>query len=49
MNASALNRRAAAVARDGTCRISGYIDAPESAHLVPLQEADWFSANYMQR
>jgi hypothetical protein len=39
----------AALARDGTCRISGYGDATEAAHLVPLANGHWFSSNDMER
>ena len=35
----------AAMARDGTCRISGYGDAAEAAHLVPLVNGHWFRSN----
>jgi hypothetical protein len=42
-------QKAAATARDVTCRISGYRDACEVAHLVPIADGNWFSSNDMQR
>ncbi|KAK4241904.1 hypothetical protein C8A03DRAFT_40738 [Achaetomium macrosporum] len=44
-----LKSKAAASARDRTCRISGYFDAVEAAHLVPLADGHWFRSNNMQR
>ncbi|EAQ84892.1 hypothetical protein CHGG_08906 [Chaetomium globosum CBS 148.51] len=44
-----LKGKIAALARDGTCRISGYGDAVEAAHLVPLANRHWFSSNNMAR
>ncbi|KAH6634763.1 hypothetical protein B0J18DRAFT_30163 [Chaetomium sp. MPI-SDFR-AT-0129] len=41
--------KAAALIRDGTCRISGYCDAVEVAHLVPLADGNWFRSNRMER
>lgn len=41
--------KVAALARDGTCRISGYCDAVEAAHLVPLADGHWFRSNSMAR
>ncbi|KAL8346110.1 hypothetical protein RB598_000149 [Gaeumannomyces tritici] len=40
---------AAVKERDVTCRLSGYIDGTEAAHLVPAGEKNWFSANDMLR
>lgn len=40
---------AAVKERDFTCRLSGYTDATEAAHLVPAGEKNWFSANHMSR
>ncbi|KAK4044729.1 hypothetical protein C8A01DRAFT_31227 [Parachaetomium inaequale] len=44
-----LKSKVAALARDGTCRISGYCDAVEAAHLVPLADGHWFRSNSMER
>jgi len=46
---SALACKLAAMARDKTCRISGYSDALETAHLVPEANGHWFSSNRMAR
>ncbi|KAI6564719.1 hypothetical protein MCOR04_009048, partial [Pyricularia oryzae] len=35
--------------RDGGCRISGYIDAVELAHLIPVKEKEWFVSNQMSK
>jgi hypothetical protein len=40
---------AAAMDRDITCRVSGYMDAVENAHLVPVGERFWFVSNRMDR
>ncbi|KAK0655297.1 hypothetical protein B0T16DRAFT_341490 [Cercophora newfieldiana] len=40
---------AAAMLRDITCRVSGYTDAVEKAHLVPVGERFWFVWNKMDR
>ncbi|POR32602.1 Uncharacterized protein TPAR_07172 [Tolypocladium paradoxum] len=40
---------AAAMDRDITCRVSGYMDAVEKAHLVPEGERLWFVSNRMDR
>ncbi|KAK0712180.1 hypothetical protein B0T21DRAFT_297413 [Apiosordaria backusii] len=40
---------AAALSRDITCRVSGYMDAVENAHLVPVGERLWFISNGMKR
>ncbi|KAH6628869.1 hypothetical protein F5144DRAFT_494826 [Chaetomium tenue] len=40
---------AAAMGRDITCRLSGYMDAVENAHLVPHAERLWFVSNRMDR
>ncbi|AEO62005.1 hypothetical protein MYCTH_2312885 [Thermothelomyces thermophilus ATCC 42464] len=40
---------AAAMDRDITCRISGYMDAVEKAHLVPEGERLWFVSNKLDR
>jgi len=40
---------AAAMDRDVTCRISGYMDAVDNAHLVPQSERLWFVSNRMER
>ncbi|KAK4233616.1 hypothetical protein C8A03DRAFT_47881 [Achaetomium macrosporum] len=40
---------AAAMERDITCRVSGYMDAVEKAHLVPEGERLWFLSNRMDR
>ncbi|TLS21943.1 uncharacterized protein PpBr36_09518 [Pyricularia pennisetigena] len=39
----------AVTVRDGGCRISGYTDAVELAHLVPAKEKDWFVSNQMSK
>ncbi|KAH6617065.1 hypothetical protein F5144DRAFT_381999 [Chaetomium tenue] len=44
-----LKGKVAALVRDGACRISGYGDAVEAAHLVPLTNGHWFSSNNMAR
>lgn len=41
--------KVAALVRDGTCRISGYLNAVEAAHLVPLTDGDWFQSKHMER
>ncbi|KND92769.1 hypothetical protein TOPH_02864, partial [Tolypocladium ophioglossoides CBS 100239] len=35
--------------RDRTCRITGYYEAGEVAHLVPANCAGWFESNQMKR
>ncbi|KAK3367396.1 hypothetical protein B0T24DRAFT_635758 [Lasiosphaeria ovina] len=40
---------AAAMDRDITCRVSGYMDGVEKAHLVPEGERLWFVSNRMDR
>jgi hypothetical protein len=40
---------AAAMDRDITCRVSGYMDAVENAHLVQVGERFWFVSNRMDR
>lgn len=35
--------------RDISCRLSGYMDALESAHLVPASERLWFASNQMDK
>ena len=35
--------------RDVSCRITNYIEGTESAHLVPLNEQEWFDRNGMYR
>jgi hypothetical protein len=40
---------AAAMNRDITCRVSGYMDVLEKAHLVPEDERHWFVSNRMDR
>ena len=40
---------AAAMDRDITCRVSGYMDGVEKAHLVPEGERLWFVSNKMDR
>ncbi|KAF4505019.1 hypothetical protein G6O67_007017 [Ophiocordyceps sinensis] len=42
-------QRAAADSRDITCRISGYYDATEVAHLIPRSAGHWFESNDMKR
>lgn len=37
------------MARDDTCRISGYRSALEVAHLLPVGEGYWFQSNDMQK
>ncbi|KAK1749400.1 hypothetical protein QBC47DRAFT_355061 [Echria macrotheca] len=44
-----LKGSAAAMDRDVTCRISGYMDAVDNAHLVPQSERLWFVSNRMER
>ncbi|KAK5999150.1 hypothetical protein PT974_01539 [Cladobotryum mycophilum] len=44
-----LKQKLAAIARDGTCRISGYLDATEVARLVPASAGQWFSSNKMDQ
>ncbi|TLS20430.1 uncharacterized protein PpBr36_11284 [Pyricularia pennisetigena] len=39
----------AVTVRDGGCRISGYIDAVELAHLIPAKEKEWFVSNQMSK
>jgi hypothetical protein len=39
----------AATGRDMSCRISGYRDAVEVAHIVPLSAGKWFDSNAMER
>ncbi|KAL0630932.1 hypothetical protein Q9L58_010220, partial [Maublancomyces gigas] len=34
--------------RDGTCRVSGFKDCTETAHLVPWVEDGWFTRNEME-
>ncbi|RMD42653.1 hypothetical protein DV735_g2518, partial [Chaetothyriales sp. CBS 134920] len=46
---SKLKRKASALARDGTCRISRHASALEVAHLVPVAEEKWFTSNKMDR
>ncbi|KAI0535596.1 hypothetical protein GGR58DRAFT_438614 [Xylaria digitata] len=41
--------RTAASMRDRGCRITGYLQGTEIAHLVPTQAMGWFEANMMQR
>ncbi|KAF2963677.1 hypothetical protein GQX73_g9910 [Xylaria multiplex] len=41
--------RAAAFMRDRGCRVTGYLQGIEIAHLVPTQTMGWFEANAMQR
>lgn len=36
-------------ARDGSCRVSGYCDGIECAHLCPKAELTWFKQQYMSR
>ncbi|TLD05271.1 uncharacterized protein PgNI_09064 [Pyricularia grisea] len=33
------------VVRDGSCRISGFTNAVELAHLIPVKEKKWFTSN----
>jgi hypothetical protein len=40
---------AAAMDRDITCRVSGYMDGVEKANLVPEGERFWFVSNKMDR
>ncbi|KAI0153301.1 hypothetical protein GGR57DRAFT_150677 [Xylariaceae sp. FL1272] len=40
---------AVAMDRDITCRVTGYMDAVEKAHLVPTGEWLWFVSNRMDR
>ncbi len=40
---------AAAMRRDITCRLSGYMDGVEKAHLVPEAEMLWFVSNQMDQ
>ena len=35
--------------RDGTCRISGYTEELQVAHIVPQAELDWWMANSMSQ
>ncbi|UKZ81278.1 hypothetical protein TrVFT333_009050 [Trichoderma virens FT-333] len=35
--------------RDSTCRITGYVNATEAAHLVPASAVGWFNSNSMSR
>ncbi|KAI1149838.1 hypothetical protein F4825DRAFT_429013 [Nemania diffusa] len=35
--------------RDRSCRITGFFEATEAAHLVPREAAAWFEANNMER
>ncbi|KAI6350689.1 hypothetical protein MCOR25_010472 [Pyricularia grisea] len=35
--------------RDGSCRISGFTNAVELAHLIPVKEKEWFTSNGMSR
>ncbi|KAL2670252.1 hypothetical protein Neosp_014719 [[Neocosmospora] mangrovei] len=44
-----LKQKIAALSRDGTCRISGYLDAVEVAHIVPRASGYWFEYNSMAR
>lgn len=39
----------AAIARDGSCRISGAKDACRTAHLIPYSEKYWFVSNQMRQ
>jgi hypothetical protein len=39
----------AAMERDITCRVSGYMDGVKKAHLVPEGERLWFISNKMDR
>ncbi|KAI7909046.1 hypothetical protein M0657_012010 [Pyricularia oryzae] len=41
--------RMAVKERDRSCRVSGFEDATEQAHLVPAQEINWFISNGMER
>ncbi|KAL8282767.1 hypothetical protein RB597_010149 [Gaeumannomyces tritici] len=47
MNSVPLAGKQAVVARDGSCRITGFIDACEAAHVIPYSERDWFASNQM--
>ncbi|RSL45781.1 hypothetical protein CEP54_014132 [Fusarium duplospermum] len=44
-----LKQKTAALSRDGTCRISGYLDAVEVAHIVPRASGYWFEYNSMAK
>jgi hypothetical protein len=46
---SNLKERDVALVRDLSCRITGYMDATDAAHLVPAANGDWFTLNNMQR
>ncbi|KAI0418970.1 hypothetical protein F5X98DRAFT_97112 [Xylaria grammica] len=36
-------------ARDRACRVTGFLEATEAAHLVPSEASGWFEANRMER
>ncbi|KAK1762450.1 hypothetical protein QBC33DRAFT_461377 [Phialemonium atrogriseum] len=44
-----LKHKPAAMFRNKTCRMSGYVDATEAAHLVPLAAGHWFNPNDIKR
>ncbi|TGJ80902.1 hypothetical protein E0Z10_g7853 [Xylaria hypoxylon] len=39
----------AARMRDGSCRVTGFIETCEAAHLIPYAEHEWFQSNDMRR
>jgi hypothetical protein len=43
-----LQQKVAAVARDVSCRITGYSDGTDVAHLVPVAAGNWFKSNKME-
>lgn len=42
-----LKQATAAIGRDGTCRVSGYREGLDVAHIVPLSSGHWFTSNAM--